>query len=223
MKLKGEALLAMVALLLLGLWLVWGPFKNEGLPAQRPDSHLVDINFAGTRGALEIAPDHTYRLLFRDGSGTEIMSRTDITRLIPDSVITAAEQQAGSRAFRILNITSWASVIWVSIGLAGQIAFFGRMAIQWVISEGRRESVVPASFWYLSFIGGVMLFAYFAWRRDIVGVLGQTTGVVIYARNIRLIRKAHRRALRDEERRLRREQRQAEETTAVSPPTDTPE
>lgn len=209
MKLKGEALLAMGVLLLLGVWLVWGPFKNEGLPPSRPDAQLVDINFAGTRGALEIAPDQTFRLLFRDGGATEVMSREALSAIVPETVIASAEQQAGSTAFRLLNITSWGSMLWVAIGLAGQVAFFGRMAIQWVISEGRRESVVPASFWYLSFIGGVMLFAYFAWRRDIVGVLGQTTGVVIYARNIRLIHKARQRAEREEARRLRREARDA--------------
>ena len=35
--------------------------------------------------------------------------------------------------------------------------------------------------------------AYFAWRQDVVGVLGQCSGVVIYARNIRLIYKHRRR------------------------------
>ncbi len=196
MKLKVEALLAMVLLVLLGLWLVWGPFKNEGLPDARPDAQLVDINMGGSRGVLEIGTDRTYRLLFRDGSSTEMMSRERLTEILPEPVVQRAEDQAGRTAFRMFNITSWGSMVWVSIGLAGQIAFFGRMAIQWMVSEGRRESVVPVSFWYLSFIGGVMLFTYFAWRRDIVGVLGQTTGVVIYARNIRLIRKAKRREAR---------------------------
>ena len=201
MKLKGEALLAMAALLLLGLWLVWGPFKNEGLPEARADARLVDINFAGTRGALEMGSDGTYRLLFRDGSATAAMSRDELRAMVPESVIVRAEEQAGREVFRLFNITSWGSMVWVAIGLAGQVAFFGRMAIQWMVSEGRRESVVPASFWYLSLIGGVMLFAYFAWRRDIVGVLGQTTGVVIYARNIRLIRKAKRREEREKAKR----------------------
>jgi lipid-A-disaccharide synthase-like uncharacterized protein len=42
-----------------------------------------------------------------------------------------------------------------------------------------------------------MLFIYFAWRQDPIGVLGQTSGVVIYARNIRLIQKRRRREARD--------------------------
>jgi lipid-A-disaccharide synthase-like uncharacterized protein len=65
--------------------------------------------------------------------------------------------------------------------------------IQWIVSERQKQSVVPEAFWWLSLAGGIALFAYFAWRQDIVGVLGQTSGVVIYARNIRLIHKRRRR------------------------------
>jgi lipid-A-disaccharide synthase-like uncharacterized protein len=70
------------------------------------------------------------------------------------------------------------------------------MLIQWVISEKQRASVIPPLFWWLSFFGGVALFSYFVWRKDVVGVLGQSTGVVIYARNLRLIHKQNRRAQR---------------------------
>ncbi|MEL7472603.1 MAG: lipid-A-disaccharide synthase N-terminal domain-containing protein, partial [Planctomycetota bacterium] len=67
---------------------------------------------------------------------------------------------------------------------------------QWVVSEKKRQSVVPEAFWWLSLVGGAALFTYFVWRRDIVGVLGQSTGVVIYARNLRLIHKQRRRERR---------------------------
>jgi lipid-A-disaccharide synthase-like uncharacterized protein len=69
------------------------------------------------------------------------------------------------------------------------------MLLQWFVSERKRESVIPEAFWWLSLIGGVALFAYFVWRQDIVGVLGQSSGLVIYARNIRLIYKQRKRAL----------------------------
>ncbi|MCC6677363.1 MAG: lipid-A-disaccharide synthase N-terminal domain-containing protein [Phycisphaerales bacterium] len=101
-----------------------------------------------------------------------------------------------SRVFKLLNITSWASVAWVVMGLAGQLAFSGRMLLQWFLSEKRGQSVVPEVFWWLSLAGGAMLFAYFVWRRDLVAVLGQTSGLVIYARNLRLIGKHKRRAAR---------------------------
>jgi lipid-A-disaccharide synthase-like uncharacterized protein len=32
-----------------------------------------------------------------------------------------------------------------------------------------------------------MLLAYFSWRKDIVGVVGQSTGAFVYARNLILI------------------------------------
>jgi len=46
---------------------------------------------------------------------------------------------------------------------------------------------VPVGFWWGSLFGGLMLFAYFIWRKDIVGILGQSTGLLIYARNLILI------------------------------------
>ncbi|HHN79091.1 MAG TPA: lipid A biosynthesis [Phycisphaerales bacterium] len=91
------------------------------------------------------------------------------------------------------NITDWGNFAWVTLGLAGQVAFFGRMLVQWITSERRGESVVPELFWWLSLMGGVCLFTYFVWRVDFVGVLGQSTGVVVYARNLRLIYKKKRR------------------------------
>ena len=94
------------------------------------------------------------------------------------------------------NITSWVNFGWVAVGLLGQAAFFGRMFIQWVVSEKSKQSQVPEMFWWLSFVGGVFLFTYFVWRVDVVGVLGQSSGVVIYARNLRLIHKEKRRAVR---------------------------
>ncbi|MBL9032670.1 MAG: lipid-A-disaccharide synthase N-terminal domain-containing protein [Phycisphaerae bacterium] len=99
--------------------------------------------------------------------------------------------------FRVLNITSWANVVWVGIGLGGQIAFSGRMLLQWFISERRRESVITESFWWFSLFGALALFSYFVWRQDPVGILGQASGIVIYARNLRLIHKRRRRMARN--------------------------
>ncbi|MBL0920631.1 MAG: lipid-A-disaccharide synthase N-terminal domain-containing protein [Phycisphaerales bacterium] len=116
------------------------------------------------------------------------------------SVVDAVERETVRRHWllRAFNITSWGNLAWIALGLGGQMAFFGRMFVQWVASERERRSVVPAAFWWLSLIGGLALFSYFIWRRDVVGVLGQSTGVVIYARNLRLIAKARRRARRDD-------------------------
>jgi Predicted membrane protein len=90
----------------------------------------------------------------------------------------------------IFNITSPVGIAWVSIGLLGQLIFTGRMLVQWLASERSGRSVIPIAFWWMSLGGAVMLVIYFVWRRDIVGILGQGTGLFIYARNLVLIRRS---------------------------------
>ena len=70
------------------------------------------------------------------------------------------------------------------LGFLGQALFAGRMLVQWLVSERQRRSVVPTVFWWMSLGGASMLLVYFVWRRDIVGVVGQTTGWIIYLRNL---------------------------------------
>ncbi|MEC7351885.1 MAG: lipid-A-disaccharide synthase N-terminal domain-containing protein [Planctomycetota bacterium] len=77
--------------------------------------------------------------------------------------------------------------MWVSVGLFGQALFTGRMLVQWLASERLRRSTIPVAFWWMSLAGATMLLAYFIWRRDIVGVLGQGLGWIIYVRNLGLI------------------------------------
>ncbi|MEM7245783.1 MAG: lipid-A-disaccharide synthase N-terminal domain-containing protein [Acidobacteriota bacterium] len=90
----------------------------------------------------------------------------------------------------MLNISSPLGFAWVALGFLGQLCFTGRMLVQWLASEKQRRSVVPPAFWWMSLVGATMLLAYFAWRRDLVGVIGQSTGWFIYARNLVLIRRA---------------------------------
>lgn len=78
--------------------------------------------------------------------------------------------------------------IWITIGFIGQTLFFMRFFVQWLASERAKASVIPHAFWYFSIMGGVTLFAYAIWRQDPVFILGQGTGLFIYARNIFLIR-----------------------------------
>jgi lipid-A-disaccharide synthase-like uncharacterized protein len=81
---------------------------------------------------------------------------------------------------------------WLVIGLLGQALFSMRFLVQWVASERRGRSVLPVTFWYLSIAGSLVLLAYAVHRRDIVFTLGQAGGVLIYARNLQLIRAARR-------------------------------
>jgi lipid-A-disaccharide synthase-like uncharacterized protein len=81
----------------------------------------------------------------------------------------------------------------VLLGLIGQGFFTMRFLVQWIASERAGRSVIPFSFWLFSIGGGLMLFAYSLWRRDIVFILGQGLGVFIYLRNISLLMKERRR------------------------------
>lgn len=79
--------------------------------------------------------------------------------------------------------------IWLIIGFIGQALFFGRFFIQWLASEKAKKSVIPNAFWYFSIGGGLTLFIYALYRQDPVFILGQSTGLLIYARNLYFIRK----------------------------------
>lgn len=81
------------------------------------------------------------------------------------------------------------STLWLAIGLAGQAAFGARFLVQWIASERRGRSVIPMAFWWLSVCGGVVLLSYAIHRRDPVFILGQSFGLVVYLRNIVLIRR----------------------------------
>ena len=80
----------------------------------------------------------------------------------------------------------------LSVGLIAQALFSARFLVQWVVSEKKRESVIPVAFWYLSLAGGVMLFCYAFMRKDPVIMLGQGTGIFIYTRNLFLIHRKRR-------------------------------
>jgi len=88
---------------------------------------------------------------------------------------------------RVLNVRSPIGVAWVTLGLIGQLAFMTRMLYQWLVSERHGRSVVPVAFWWISIAGASMLLVYFVWRRDVVGVLGQSMGFLVYGRNLWLI------------------------------------
>ncbi len=72
-------------------------------------------------------------------------------------------------------------------GLLAQFIFMLRFVVQWFVSERRGRSYIPISFWYLSLLGGFMLFIYSVLRHEPVFVLAQALGVVIYLRNLVLI------------------------------------
>jgi lipid-A-disaccharide synthase-like uncharacterized protein len=126
-----------------------------------------------------------------DGRRTVVMTMVDgrQERLSADEFIARIDEETRGRRllYRVLNITGPVGIAWVVLGLLGQAIFAGRMVVQWLVSERSRRSVVPVAFWWMSLVGASMMLVYFLWRRDIVGVLGQSTGWVIYLRNLWLI------------------------------------
>ena len=84
--------------------------------------------------------------------------------------------------------------IWLAIGLLGQACFSARFLLQWIASERRKRSVVPVGFWFFSVGGGLTLLAYAIWRRDPVFILGQSAGLLVYARNLWFIYRSPARA-----------------------------
>jgi lipid-A-disaccharide synthase-like uncharacterized protein len=76
---------------------------------------------------------------------------------------------------------------WLILGFSGQACFSCRFLIQWISSERRRASVVPSLFWWFSVAGGCCLLIYAILRRDIVIIVGQACGLIVYIRNLILL------------------------------------
>ena len=87
-----------------------------------------------------------------------------------------------------------AKAITLTIGFTGQTLFFLRFFFQWMYSERQKKSVIPEVFWYLSLVGGLFLLIYAILRKDIVFIVGQSTGTFIYLRNIYFLRRERRKA-----------------------------
>lgn len=80
--------------------------------------------------------------------------------------------------------------LWVALGLVAQGIFFARFLVQWLASERQKQSVIPEAFWYLSLFGSALLLVYAIHVKDPVFIVGQSTGSVIYIRNLVLIGRA---------------------------------
>ncbi len=180
------------ALLCLTAVLRAAPLDDIGRPV---DQALIAGQPVRFKIELAGAKDNVTMAGLRDGSVVYIVGRpgagTD-RMLTPEEFARLYYDQSTSRGWlsAVFNITSPIGLAWVALGLGGQLLFTGRMLVQWVTSEKSHRSVVPVSFWWMSLAGATMLLVYFIWRRDIVGILGQAAGWIIYIRNLALIRRA---------------------------------
>lgn len=72
----------------------------------------------------------------------------------------------------------------IVFGIGGQSIFTFRFIYQWWFSRKAGESLLPFKFWIISLTGSAMIIIYAIVRHDPVLILGQTTGFIVYARNI---------------------------------------
>ena len=176
-------LLEMVVMVALFTWLGMryladsrlAPKDSVDFKVQLRDARDKAYLFRNEKGELR------YRIRYDDGRKDEDM--------LPDDFADRVYRDHKSRSWwaDALNIASPIGILWVGLGLLGQVLFTGRMVVQWLASEKKNESVVPPIFWWMSLLGSTMLLLYFVWRWDPIGILGQAFGWFIYVRNLWLI------------------------------------
>lgn len=178
-----HVIVLLLAVLIPASWLIWSAWS---VSHATPSVHTVHIKLDSGSGIERIElhrrddGSFVYRVPSFDGSMRD---------LTPNELAQRLYTHETSRPWlhRLFNISSPLGILWVCLGLLGQVLFTGRMIVQWLASERQRRSVVPPIFWWMSLIGSAMLLTYFIWRRDIVGVLGQSFGLIIYLRNLSMI------------------------------------
>jgi lipid-A-disaccharide synthase-like uncharacterized protein len=163
--------------------------------AERPEGAIdvkVRLHGADDRAYLVAVPSGGYLYEVRFDDGTRVA-------LTPDEFAERLHGDESSRSWLavLFNVSSPLGFTWVALGLIGQLLFTGRMIVQWLASERASRSVVPIAFWWMSLVGSTMLLAYFLWRKDAVGVLGQSVGWFVYVRNLWLIRDEGREGIRE--------------------------
>lgn len=170
------AVVVLPLLVWLGLYLA-GMVPAPGQPILRP------FNLSDRISTLQVEETDAGEavVVFTDGDegeGTITMTGDEFLEEV------RARNAKTSFLYKLFDITSWTGVLWVGFGFLGQGVFMGRMIIQWWASEKIKASVVPPMFWWMSLIGASMLMIYFVWRKEIVGFVGQSTGWLIYVRNL---------------------------------------
>ncbi|MDD5326982.1 MAG: lipid-A-disaccharide synthase N-terminal domain-containing protein [Phycisphaerae bacterium] len=77
--------------------------------------------------------------------------------------------------------------VWATIALVGQVVFGGRFVLQWIVSEYKKKSHVPTSFWFVSLAGSLILLSYSIHIKNPIFMMGFSLNTLIYIRNIHLI------------------------------------
>lgn len=166
----------------LGVWVFLS--LTETNPIQRPGGVEVTVQLPGAwdKAVLYTADPDQHRYVIKNHDGR-------IEELTPEQLASRIHRDRKERSWgqTLLNVSNPAGYLWVGLGLLGQVLFTGRMIVQWLVSEKSKRSVVPPIFWWMSLGGSTMLMVYFLWRRDPIGLLGQSFGWFIYVRNLWMI------------------------------------
>ncbi len=88
------------------------------------------------------------------------------------------------------DVVSFEQPLWgLALGFTAQTIWSSRFILQWYASEREGRSVMPASFFYVSTLGAVLLFAYAVYRLDWVMMAAYVLNPIPYIRNIVLLRR----------------------------------
>jgi lipid-A-disaccharide synthase-like uncharacterized protein len=79
---------------------------------------------------------------------------------------------------------------WLGVWGIGQTLFFLRFAVQWIVSEIKKKSVVPPVFWYFSLAATILQAAAFSQRQEWIFAIGMISNIPVYSRNIWFIHRA---------------------------------
>ncbi len=182
-------LLMLSIIMLAGLAGTAPAFGQSAERSHNAPTATVKVTLSGVNETVHIVQteDGAIRfVLYPRGGQPQFLTPIDFARRVHD------EQTRRSWILALLNVTDLGGVAWVLLGLVGQVLFAGRLIVQWLASERSKASVVPPAFWWMALGGASLLLVYFIWRRDIVGILGQCTGWIIYTRNLYFIYLKHR-------------------------------
>lgn len=188
---------ALFALLMGGIWCIRAAGQAGTIPVEQARKELARID-AELAPEIERALASDSKLRRAERAYQEALEKA-LQRIAPDKkdlIAKRAELRATVDA-SIPRQTDWKEVLWIAVGLLGQGCFTARFLVQWIVSERERRSVIPLGFWYLSLAGGMILLSYAIYRRDPVFILGQSTGVFVYSRNLVLIARQRSKAYAD--------------------------
>lgn len=73
-----------------------------------------------------------------------------------------------------------------AFGLLGNVLFTGRVLVQWIASERKKQSIVPVAFWWMSLAASAIFLVYTVAREDIPMFLGIVVTIIPYVRNLRI-------------------------------------